>query len=106
MSLAEYDSMFEEATALAEAKQRMAETDSYQAALRAKYQRLHFWYAPPNGDQWPWDAARRPGKIHSTSNILKPTVDISARLEAKLPRITLPPTSLSEAERARAEVCE
>jgi hypothetical protein len=106
MSLAEYDSMFEEATALAEAKQRMAETDSYQAALRDKYQRLHFWYAPPNGDQWPWDAARRPGKIHSTSNILKPTVDISARLEAKLPRITLPPTSLSEAERARAEVCE
>lgn len=104
--MAEYDDLFEEATAIAEAKQRMTETDGYQSALRSKYQKLHFWYNPPNGDQWPWDGARRPGKIHYTSNILKPAVDIGARLEAKLPRITLPPTSLEEAERARAEVAE
>lgn len=100
------ESVFEEATALAEARQRMAETDGYQGALRSKYQRLHFWYAPPNGDQWPWDASRRPGKIHYTGNVVKPAVDIGARLEAKLPRVTLPPASLEEAERARAEVAE
>lgn len=98
--------IYQEATVLAEARQRVSETDAYQAALRVKYQRLHSLYAPPNGDQWPWDKASRPGKIHYSGNILKPAVDISARLEAKLPRITLPATSLEEAERARAEVVE
>ena len=98
--------IYEESRVLAEARQRMSLTDSYQSALRTKYQRLHFLYSPPNGDQWPWDAGKRPGKIHYTSNVLKPMVDIGARLEAKLPRITLPPSSLEEAERARAEVAE
>lgn len=104
--LAVDNTAFRDASVLTEARQRVAETDSYQATLRAAYQRRHFLYAPPNGDQWPWDSAKRPGKIHYTTNILKPAVDIAARLEAKLPRITLPPTSLEEAERARAEVVE
>ena len=106
MSLADYDSVFQEATALAEARERMAQTDAYQSALRTQYQKRHFWYAPPSGDQWPWDKGRRPGKIHYTANVIKPAVDIGARLEAKLPRITLPPSSIEVAERARAEVAE
>jgi hypothetical protein len=96
----------EEATAIAEANARYTETESYQSNLVARYQRYHHWYAPLNDDHWPEDAARRPGKLHITTNVVKRVVDIEARLQAKLPRIVLVPTDLSEEERARAELTE
>src|SRR5205085_425566 len=95
-----------EARVLLEAKQYISETDAYQSQLANRYRFLHFMYAPPGDDQWPSDKVRRPGKIHITSNIVKPAVDIDARLQAKLPRITLVPMDLSQQERARAETVE
>jgi hypothetical protein len=98
--------LFERTSILAEAEQRYADTESYQAQLVNRYRNYQFWYAPPNFDQWPEDMAKRPGKLHITSNIVKPAVDIEARLQAKLPRISLVPSDLSQPERARAEMTE
>ena len=98
--------MAEEGRIVALANQRYSETDSYHSRMASEMKRMHHWYNPANQDQWPSDAAERPGKIHITSNIIKPAVDIDARLQSKLPRITLLPTDLSEAERARAELAE
>lgn len=89
-----------------QAKRRYTATDSHHAALLGNYRQWHRLYAPPRGDQWPEDAEQRPGKIHITSNIVKPFVDIDGRLQAKLPRISLIPIDLSDKERARAEMAE
>jgi hypothetical protein len=97
---------FEEATVVVEANERYTSSEAYQTGLIAKYRKYHFWYAPANDDHWPEDAARRPGKLHITTNIVKPVVDIEARLQAKTPRVVLVPSDLSEAERARAELAE
>ena len=32
-----------------QAKQRYAQTDSYQANLRSRYEKFHHWYRPLNG---------------------------------------------------------
>lgn len=107
--MADVLSSLEEARIIAEARSRVAETDAYQAALVSRYRKYHSQYAPFDGDQWPTDGSRpgRSGKIHITSNLIKPAVNIPARLEAKLPRITLKPTSTQdEAERIRAETAE
>jgi hypothetical protein len=98
--------LYEQAVVLAQAKRRITETDGYQAVLTSRYRKLHAMYAPLNDDQWPNDLRLRPGKIHITSNIVKPAVDIDARLQAKLPRITLDPMDLTQKERARAETVE
>lgn len=97
---------FEEASAIAEANERYTQTQAYQDTLVNRYRKYHHWYAPANDDHWPEDAAIRPGKLHITTNITKPVVDIEARLQAKEPRIVLVPSDLSEAERARAELTE
>lgn len=97
---------FENLTTIAEANRRWSETESYQAALANKYAKYHRWYAPVADDQWPEDGHQRPGKIHITTNVLKPLVDVEARLESKLPRLSLVPPNLSPEERARAELCE
>ncbi len=106
--MADLEQYANETRIVAEARLRVAETDAYQGYLKSRYKNLHDWYAPVDGDQWPSDRMRpgRNGKIHITSNLLKPAVDIGARLEAKLPRLALPPTSLSEEERNRAEAAE
>ena len=95
-----------EALVAAEAHSRYTQTDSYQSVLKNKYYRYHSYYAPVAGDQWPEDLAQRPGKIHITTNLVKPAVDINARLQAILPRVTLKPDGLSEQERAKAEAAE
>ena len=96
-----------EATVTAQAHERYGQTDAYQGALKSKYHRFHFYYAPPvDGDQWPEDLAQRPGKIHITANIIKPAVDINARLQALLPRITHRPEGLSPKQRMGAEAAE
>lgn len=97
-----------EARIIAEARIRVSETDAYHAGQVSRYRKLHGQYAPLNGDQWPNDRTRkgRNGKIHLTSNLLKPAVDIGARLEAKLPRITLKPNNTEDDERQRAEHAE
>ena len=91
---------------IASARRRYEQTDAYHAALLAKYRTWHRLYAPPAGDQWPEDLAQRPGKVHITSNMTKPFVDVDARLQAKLPRINLMPADNSEDERGRAELAE
>lgn len=96
----------DEATVAAEAHSRYTQTDSYQSMLKSNYSKYHFYYAPPYGDQWPEDRARRPGKIHVTLNIVKPRVDIGARLQSILPRITLKADGLSDEQRTRAESAE
>jgi hypothetical protein len=78
----------EEQDLLREATTRYTQTDSYQARLKSAYERLYHYYSPQNGDQWPEDAVLRPGKIHITSNIIRPAVDVDARLQSILPRIS------------------
>ena len=99
--------MMDEASVTAEAHERFTETDAYQAALRSKYQRLHFFYQPLwNGDQWPEDMALRPGKIHITNNIIKPAVNIDARLQSLIPRLSLKPDGYADEQRGKAEAAE
>ncbi len=98
--------MRDEAQVLIDASRRIKETDSVQSVLRSRYGMFRHWYAPANGDQWPWDKAKRPGKIHVTINILKPAVDIDSRLQSILPRIVCEaPTHDPETEK-RAEATE
>ena len=99
-------SMEAEARVTAEAHERYTQVDAYQSNLKSKYRRYHFYYAPPQGDQWPEDLAQRPGKIHTTLNIVKPAVNIDARLQALLPRITLLPDGLTDEQRGKAESAE
>jgi hypothetical protein len=88
------------------ARTRYSDSDPYQSRLISKYQRAHHFYAPLFGDQWPEDVAQRPGKIHITVNIVKAAVDVDARLQALLPRISLIPDTLAEGDRQRAEAAE
>jgi hypothetical protein len=105
--VAELSQLLGDASVLAEANSRYTDTESYQAQLVNHYRKMHWWYAPGNGfDQWPEDMARRPGKLHITNNIVKPAIDVEARLQAKLPRLSLVPSDLSPPERARAELTE
>ena len=89
-----------------EAKQNYSMSESDHAALLSNYRKYHHWYAPAGGDHWPEDKKERPGKVHITSNVIKPFVDVGARLEAKLPRLTLKPPVPTPAERERAEFAE
>ena len=90
----------------AEARRLYSEVDAYQHRLISNYYQRHHWYAPMYGDQWPEDAAIRPGKIHITANIVKPAVDVSGRLEGMLPRVALIPDGLDDYDRKRAEVSQ
>lgn len=103
---AELSKMEAETRVRIEATERFTQTDAYQSVLKSKYRRYHFYYAPPYGDQWPEDVAQRPGKIHATVNIVKPAVNIDARLQALLPRISLAPDGLTEEQRQGAEAAE
>jgi hypothetical protein len=96
----------DEAAITKQARDRYTETDSYHAALRNAYYRNHFYYAPPNNDQWPEDAAQRPGRIHITQNFIKPAVDTDARLEALLPRVSNLPDAQDPETKLRAEAAE
>lgn len=88
------------------ARTRYSQTESYQARLISKYRRLHHYYAPRYGDQWPEDTAQRPGKIHITANICKAAADVDSRLQAIPPRITLPANGNDAESRRRAELAE
>lgn len=98
--------VLEEAEVVEEAKRLYAETEAYQQRIKSRYFRLHHWYAPLYGDQWPEDASIRPGKIHITANIIKPAVDIDARLQGILPRIALVPDGIDDDSRKRAAASE
>ncbi len=91
---------------VAQAKRHYSQTESYQASLRALYDTYHRYYAPDSGDQWPEDRVGRPDKVHVTINICKPAVDIDARLQSILPRISCTPISDEPAERLRADAAE
>jgi hypothetical protein len=85
---------------------RYSSTESYQSRLQQKYQDLHHWYYPKDGDQWPQDRATGPAHIHVTVNMCRPVVDIDARLQSILPRCTLPAKTLSPERRNKAEATE
>lgn len=85
---------------------RYGETTSYQGVLANKYLRLHHYFAPASGDQWPEDVAARPGMIHITHNVIAPAVMTEARIESILPRVALLADSADEQIRARAEAAE
>lgn len=89
-----------------DANSRYAASSPYQAQLVSRYRQYHTLYAPPLGDQWPEDAALRPGKIHVTANFIRSAVDVGARLESLLPRITIPTADMDEDTRKRAEAAE
>lgn len=91
---------------LREAELRVRETETEQGLLRNKYTQLRHWYAPRQGDQWPWDRRARPGKIHMTLNILKPAVDIDSRLQSLVPKIVCMPPSNDTRTKQRAEASE
>lgn len=98
--------MVEEAELLRDVRIKYAETDSYQGQLNQSYQRLHHYYNPPNGDQWPEDLVQRPGKIHITENLVKAAVDVDARLQSILPRISLQTKGADDETLRRAEAAE
>lgn len=94
-----------------DAKARYHASDAYAGQLASHYQVMHHYFAPPvigwgSGDQWPGDRNERPGKIHVSLNIIRPFLTSSAKLEAMLPRITIPTSTLPEGERKRAEAAE
>ena len=90
----------------AQAITRFSSSESYQSQLIEKYQLLHGFYYPADGDQWPIDKQKRPGKVHMTTNIVKAFVDTDARLQSIIPRMTIPTSTLAGAERKRAEAAE
>jgi hypothetical protein len=100
------DEMLDEADVTATAAARYADTDGYQAALKANYTKWYHWYHPLNGDQWPEDLAERPGFIHITDNKVAPIVDVAARIQAKLPKLALVPASIDEQSVKEAEFAE
>lgn len=93
---------FDELEVTQQARTRYKQTESYQAQLANIYYRNHFYYAPPDNDQWPEDKRLRPGRIHITQNIIKPAVDTEARLEGLLPRVTNVPDSPDGREKAES----
>jgi hypothetical protein len=88
------------------ARQRYTSSESYQSRLNIKYRKAHNLYAPIYGDQWPEDLTTRPGKIHMSVNIVKAAVDVDARIQSLMPRISLEAESISQEDRARAEAQE
>lgn len=85
---------------------RFRSSDSYQNRLMEKVRDLHHYYSPENHDQWPQDAAKRPGKIHVTMNLVKAAVDVDSRLQSIPPRVTIPTATLSPERRGLAEATE
>jgi len=92
---------------VAQAKARYSATDSKQSALQGLYDRYMDYYDPRDGDQWPLDAEDRPNMLHITVNIVKPAVDVEARLQSVLPRLSLKPNNPADPnERTLAEAVE
>jgi len=90
----------------AQARVRFESSESYQARIVQKMQDLHHFYHPQDGDHWPSDKAKRPGKVHVTANLVKAAVDVDSRLQSVMPRITIPTATLPPATRLRAEGAE
>lgn len=88
------------------ARQRFALEEPEAQLRQARYERYHSMYAPQGGDQWPEDRYERQGKLHISANLTRPFVDIEARLQSILPRITNKPDVDDPATRARSEAAE
>lgn len=92
---------------VAQAKARYTSTESKQGALDGLYQKYMTYYDPPDGDQWPLDKDERPDMVHMSVNLVKPAVDVEARLQSVLPRLSLKPDNPSDAgQRSLAEAIE
>lgn len=88
------------------AKMRYSSALPRAASRRSRYEVLHGYYAPIDGDQWAEDRFQRPGKLHVTANIVRAFVDTEARLLSIPPRITNKPDARDLATQKRAEACE
>lgn len=80
--------------------------EGYQSLLWSRYRQWYFYYSPLNADQWPEDLVARPGQIHITSNIVAPFVDVAARIQSLLPRVSLIPNGTDDLSREQAEAVE
>lgn len=95
-----------------EARSRYSESETDHSQMVAKYARYHHYMFPPHmgnegsGDQWPDHARRNPDKIHITANIVHAFVAVDARLQAILPRVTIPTARMDKERRALAEATE
>ena len=93
-----------EVETLAKFRHAQAADDS---ARRARfYDRVHKFYAPPGGDQWPEDRIKRLNKFHITANIVKAFVDIESRILGLMPKITNKPPFETQEMRQKSEVAE
>lgn len=94
------------------AKTRYAESEADHAQMSARYRRYHHYMFPPQngaeggGDQWPAHALQNPGKIHMTVNFVQAFARVDARLQAILPRVTIPTARMPQEMRSRAEAAE
>lgn len=112
--MTEYDATLEDVVARAREKQtvesaakaRFTMGESAAGIRRNRYERLHAFYAPVDGDQWPEDKRLRPGKLHVTANIIKAFVDVEARVLSLLPRISNKPLTQDPDAAKKSEVVE
>lgn len=89
-----------------EARVRFAMGSSAAGIRRARFNRLHGYYAPVDGDQWPLDRRQRPGKLHITANIIKAFVDVESRVLSLLPRVTNKPPTGDKESALKSEAIE
>lgn len=89
-----------------QAKARYSMGASPAGIRRTRYERLHRYYAPIDGDQWPEDRLARPGKLHHSVNIIKAFVDVESRVLSLLPRITNKPPTQAKPDAVQSEVLE
>lgn len=89
-----------------QAKARYSMGSSAAGIRRARYERIHRYYAPVDGDQWPEDRKLRPNKLHITVNIIKAFVDVEARVLSLLPRLTNKPPTMATEDALKSEAIE
>jgi hypothetical protein len=89
-----------------EARSRFAMAASASGVRRSRFERVHKFYAPVDGDQWPEDRALRPGKLHITANMVRAFVDTEARVLSLLPRISNKPPTADQVSAKKAETIE
>lgn len=112
--MTDYDATVEDVVARAREKQnvefaakaRFAMGSSAAGIRRNRYERLHRFYAPVDGDQWPEDKGLRPGKLHHTLNIIKRFVDTESRVLAMLPRVSNKPLTSDPDAAKKSEAVE
>lgn len=89
-----------------EARSRFSMGASAAGVRRSRYDRLHRYFAPLDGDQWPEDLIRRPGKLHISANMIKAFCTVEARVLSLLPRMSNKPQTSSPEDAQKSEIVE